>query len=63
MSMSKVISFCAVIGTIHTPTMSPTLPITPEEIAEKSVAAVEAGAGVLHLHARGWTRALAIFED
>ena len=50
--MSKVIITCAVTGSIHTPTMSPHLPITPDEIAADGVAAVEAGASILHLHAR-----------
>ena len=50
--MGKVIISCAVTGSIHTPSMSPHLPITPDEIATASVAAVEAGAAVLHLHAR-----------
>ncbi len=50
--MTKVIISCAVTGSIHTPSMSPHLPITPDEIAEASIAAVEAGAAVLHLHAR-----------
>ena len=50
--MSKVIITCAVTGSIHTPTMSPHLPITPDEIAADSVAAAEAGASILHLHAR-----------
>ena len=48
----KVIITCAVTGAIHTPTMSPYLPITPNEIAEQSIAAAEAGAAILHLHAR-----------
>jgi uncharacterized protein (DUF849 family) len=50
--MSKVIITCAVTGSIHTPTMSPHLPLTPDEIAADSVAAAEAGASILHLHAR-----------
>ncbi len=50
--MSKVIITCAVTGSIHTPTMSPHLPITPDEIAADGVAAAEAGASILHLHAR-----------
>ena len=50
--MSKVIISCAVTGSIHTPSMSPHLPLTPDQIAEQSIAAVEAGASVLHLHAR-----------
>ena len=37
---------------MHTPTMSPTLPITPDEIAEQAIDAAEAGAAILHLHAR-----------
>lgn len=48
----KVIISCAVTGAIHTPSMSPHLPVTPEEIAEASIAAAEAGAAILHLHAR-----------
>ena len=48
----KVIITCAVTGAIHTPTMSPYLPITPEDIARDAVAAAEAGAAILHLHAR-----------
>jgi uncharacterized protein (DUF849 family) len=50
--MAKVIISCAVTGSIHTPSMSPHLPITPDQIARASVEAVEAGASVLHLHAR-----------
>ena len=48
----KVIITCAVTGSIHTPSMSPYLPVTPDEIAEAAIAASEAGATVLHLHAR-----------
>ena len=48
----KVIITCAVTGAIHTPTMTPHLPITPDEIAESAIAAAEAGAAILHLHAR-----------
>jgi uncharacterized protein (DUF849 family) len=48
----KVIITCAVTGSVHTPSMSPYLPITPDEIARDSIAAAEAGAAVLHLHAR-----------
>jgi len=48
----KVIITCAVTGSIHTPTMSPHLPITPTEIADQAVAAAAAGAAILHLHAR-----------
>jgi uncharacterized protein (DUF849 family) len=50
--MSKVIISCAVTGAVHTPTMSPHLPVTPDEIAAQAVEAAEAGASVLHLHAR-----------
>ena len=50
--MSKVIISCAVTGSIHTPSMSPHLPLTPEDIARQSIDAAEAGASVLHLHAR-----------
>ena len=48
----KVIITCAITGSIHTPTMSPHLPITPEEIISEALAAAEAGAAILHLHAR-----------
>lgn len=48
----KAIISCAVTGSIHTPTMSPYLPVTPDEIAEQSIAAIEAGAAIVHLHAR-----------
>lgn len=48
----KVIITCAITGAIHTPTMSPYLPITADEIVEQGVAAAEAGASILHLHAR-----------
>ena len=48
----KVIITCAVTGSIHTPTMTPYLPITPDEIAEAAVGAAEAGAAIIHLHAR-----------
>src|SRR3546814_502357 len=48
----KVIITCAVTGGVHTPTMSDALPCTPDEIAEQSIAAAEAGASILHLHAR-----------
>lgn len=49
---NKVIISCAVTGAIHTPSMSPHLPVTAEEIAEASIAAAEAGAAIIHLHAR-----------
>ncbi|WP_372612738.1 3-keto-5-aminohexanoate cleavage protein [Aquicoccus sp.] len=48
----KIIITCAVTGAIHTPSMSPHLPVTPEEITEAAVGAAEAGAAVVHLHAR-----------
>ena len=48
----KVIITCAITGAIHTPTMSDALPITPDQIAEQAIAAAEAGAAILHLHAR-----------
>jgi uncharacterized protein (DUF849 family) len=51
-SQRKVIITCAVTGAIHTPSMSPHLPITPQQIADEAVAAAEAGAAILHLHAR-----------
>lgn len=50
--MSKVIITCAVTGGAHTPSMSPFLPVTPDEIAAQSIEAVEAGAAIVHLHAR-----------
>lgn len=48
----KVIITCAVTGAIHTPSMSPHLPVTAEEIADAAVQAAEAGAAIVHLHAR-----------
>lgn len=50
--MSKVIISCAVTGAVHTPTMSPHLPLTPDQIVDQGVAAAQAGAAILHLHAR-----------
>jgi uncharacterized protein (DUF849 family) len=50
--MAKIIITCAVTGSIHTPSMSPYLPITGPEIAEGAIGAAEAGAAILHLHAR-----------
>jgi len=50
--MSKIIITCAITGSIHTPSMSPYLPITADEITEHSIGAAEAGAAILHLHAR-----------
>jgi len=49
---NKVIISCAITGAMHTPTMSPWLPITPEQIASQSIAAANAGAAIIHLHAR-----------
>jgi uncharacterized protein (DUF849 family) len=48
----KVIITCAVTGAVHTPSMSPYLPITADEIAEAAIGAAEAGAAIVHLHAR-----------
>ncbi len=48
----KVIITCAVTGSIHTPSMSPHLPVTPDEIAAAAIGAAEAGASIIHLHAR-----------
>ena len=52
MAKGKVIISCAVTGAIHTPSMSPHLPITASEIAEAAIGAAEAGAAIIHLHAR-----------
>ena len=49
---AKIIITCAVTGSIHTPSMSPHLPVTPGEIADAALAAAEAGAAIVHLHAR-----------
>jgi len=49
---SKAIITCAITGSIHTPSMSPHLPVTPDEIATQAIDAAEAGAAILHLHAR-----------
>ncbi|HYD65279.1 3-keto-5-aminohexanoate cleavage protein [Azospirillum sp.] len=51
-SQKKVIISCALTGSIHTPTMSDALPVTPDEIVEQGLGAAEAGAAILHLHAR-----------
>lgn len=48
----KIIITCAPTGSIHTPSMSPHLPVTPDEIAQAAIDAAEAGASILHLHAR-----------
>lgn len=50
--MSKILITCAVTGSIHTPSMSPYLPFRPDEIARQAINAAEAGASILHLHAR-----------
>ena len=47
-----VIITCAITGSIHTPTMSPHLPITPQQIADEAINAARAGAAIIHLHAR-----------
>ena len=52
MIKDKVIISCAVTGAIHTPSMSPYLPVTADAIAESAIAAVKAGAAIIHLHAR-----------
>ena len=49
---TKVIITCAVTGSIHTPSMSPHLPVTADEIAQAAIGAAEAGAAIVHLHAR-----------
>ena len=49
---NKVIISCAVTGSVHTPSMSPYLPLTPDEIAQQAIDAAQAGAAILHLHAR-----------
>ena len=49
---NKVIITCAVTGAIHTPSMSPYLPVTAEQIADAALGAAEAGAAIVHLHAR-----------
>src|SRR3546814_7477835 len=50
--MTKVIISCAITGSIHTPSMSPHLPVPPAEIAESALGAAEPGAAIVHLHAR-----------
>jgi len=51
-AQGKVIITCAVTGSIHTPSMSPHLPVTPAEIAKAAIGAAQAGAAIVHLHAR-----------
>jgi len=50
--MAKIIISCAVTGSVHTPSMSDALPLTPADIAAQGIAAAQAGAAILHLHAR-----------
>jgi uncharacterized protein (DUF849 family) len=50
--VNKVIVTCAITGAIHTPSMSPYLPVTPDEIAHSAIEAAQAGAAIVHLHAR-----------
>ena len=52
MAKSKVIISCAITGSIHTPSMSPHLPVTAEQIASSALEAADAGAAIVHLHAR-----------
>ena len=52
MAAKKVIISCAITGAIHTPSMSPHLPVSPAEIAQSAIEAAQAGAAILHLHAR-----------
>lgn len=54
MASNKRILSCAITGAIHTPSMSPYLPVTPDQIADNAIDAAEAGATVLHIHARDW---------
>src|SRR3712207_7663471 len=49
---NKVIISCAITGAIHVPSLTPHLPITPKQIAENAIGAAEAGAAIVHLHAR-----------
>ena len=49
---NKVVISCAITGAIHTPTMSDAVPVTPDQIAAQAIEAAEAGAAILHLHAR-----------
>jgi len=51
-AQGKVIITCAITGAIHTPSMSPHLPITADEIADSAIGAAQAGAAIVHLHAR-----------
>jgi uncharacterized protein (DUF849 family) len=58
----KVIITCAVTGSVHTPSMSPYLPVTPDQIAEQAIEAAQAGAAILHLHARDPVNGRPAFE-
>ena len=49
---NKIIISCAITGSIHTPSMSPHLPVTADQIAQAAIEAAEAGAAIVHLHAR-----------
>src|SRR5271169_1281172 len=49
---NKIIISCAITGSIHTPTMSDALPVTPDQIATQAIDAAKSGAAILHLHAR-----------
>jgi uncharacterized protein (DUF849 family) len=51
-TLDSVVVSCAVTGAIHVPTMSPHLPITPDEIASEAIAAADAGASIVHVHVR-----------
>lgn len=51
-SRNKVIITCAITGSVHTPSMSPHLPVTPDQIAQSALDAAQAGAAIVHLHAR-----------
>ena len=50
--MHKVIVTAAITGSVHTPSMSPYLPITPDQIADNAIDAYEAGASMVHVHVR-----------
>src|ERR1043165_8960125 len=52
MAKNAVIITCAITGSIHTPSMSPYLPVTADQIAENALGAIRAGAAIVHLHAR-----------
>ena len=52
MAQSRKVTTCAVTGSIHTPSMSPYLPVSAQQIADAAVGAAKAGAAIVHLHAR-----------